>query len=54
MVAAIIKFDKQIIQYGWITCLDGGISDTMIARNIVHESEETHDASYIKVTFFLY
>ena len=52
MVAAIIKFDKLIIQYGWIICLDGGTGDTMIARDIVHESEDTCDASYVKVSFF--
>ena len=52
MIAAIIKFDKLIIQYGQITCLDGGTGDTMIARDIVHESKDTCDASYVKVSFF--
>lgn len=53
IVAAIVKFDKPILQYGRVTRLDDG--DTMIAREIVHESEDTRDASYVKVpSFFLY
>ena len=51
-VAAIVKFDKPILQYGQATLLDGG--DTMIVQEIVHESGDTHDASYVKVLRFLF
>src|SRR5271169_2608688 len=53
MVAAIVKLDRPILQYGRVARLDGG--DTMIAREIVRESEDTRDASYVKVSsFFVY
>lgn len=52
IVAAIVKFDKPILQYGRVTRLDGG--DTMVARDIIHESEDTRDASYVKVPPFIF
>lgn len=46
-VASVVNLNLPVVQYGRVTCLDGG--DIMTAQDIIHEYEDTRDASYVKV-----
>ena len=47
VVASVINLNLPVVQYGRVTCLDGG--DIMTAWDIIHKYEDTWDASYVKV-----
>ncbi|KAF7761920.1 hypothetical protein Agabi119p4_9912 [Agaricus bisporus var. burnettii] len=46
IVRAAIKLDAPLLQYGKVTCLGDG--DTMVACDIVGQSESSRDASFVK------
>jgi hypothetical protein len=50
-VKAVIKLDKPIIQYGRVTRLEGG--DCMIGCDLVKQSEDRRDASFVRVEFYI-
>jgi hypothetical protein len=50
-VRAVIKLDEPIIQYGRVTRLEGG--DCMIGCDLVKQREDTRDASFIRVEFYI-
>jgi hypothetical protein len=48
IVRAAIKLDSPLLHYGKVTCLPDG--DTMVACDLVGQSEDSRDASYVKVS----
>jgi len=55
VIQSVVKLDQPITQYGKVTRLEGG--DLMIARDLVQETEDSRDASFIRVEiclFFVY
>lgn len=53
-VQSVIKLDQPIVQYGRVRRLDGG--DLMVGRHFVKQSEDSRDASFVRVSlaFFPY
>jgi hypothetical protein len=51
VVRAAIKLDGPLLQYSKVTCLGDG--DTMVACDIVEQSEDSRDASYVKVSIIV-
>jgi hypothetical protein len=53
-VQSVIKLDQPIAQYGRVRCLGGG--DFMVGRHFVKQSEDSRDASFVRVSlaFFPY
>ncbi len=47
VVQSIVKLDQPIVQYGKVTRLEGG--DVMIGRDLVKETEDSRDASFVRV-----
>jgi hypothetical protein len=50
-VQSIFKLDQPITQYGRVCGLDGG--DRMIGRHFVKKSEDSRDASFVRVEYSL-
>ena len=48
---AAVKLDQPIVQYGKVTRLEG--SDLMVGRDLVIETEDGRDASFVRVSFIL-
>ena len=47
VVQTIVKLDQPIMQYGRVCGLNGG--DRMVGRHLVKETEDSRDASFIRV-----
>ena len=47
VVQSVIKLDQPITQYGRVTRLEGG--DLMIGRDLVPQTEDSRDASFVRV-----
>lgn len=47
VIQSIVKLDQPITQYGRVCGLDGG--DRMIGRHFVRETEDSRDASFVRV-----
>ena len=47
VVQSVIKLDQPITQYGRVTRLEGG--DLMIGRDLVPQTEDGRDASFVRV-----
>jgi hypothetical protein len=52
IIQSIIKLDTPIAQYGRVTRLEGG--DLMIGRDLVPQTEDSRDASFIRVESCLF
>jgi len=53
-IQSVIKLDRPIAQYGRVSRLEGG--DLMIGRHFVKQTEDSRDASFVRVSlvFFPY
>lgn len=47
VVQSVVNLDHPIIQYGKVTRLEG---DLMIARDLIIETEDSRDASFVRVS----
>jgi len=52
VVQSVIKLDQPITQYGRVTRLEGG--DLMIGRDLVPETDDSRDASFVRVESSLF
>jgi hypothetical protein len=52
VVQSVIKLDQPITQYGRVTRLEGG--DLMIGRDLVPLTDDSRDASFVRVESFLF
>lgn len=52
VVQSVIKLDQPITQYGRVTRLEGG--DLMIGRDLVPETDDSRDASFVRVEYCLF
>ena len=50
VVQCVVKLDQPIIQYGKVTRLEG---DLMVARDLIIETEDSRDASFVRVSLVL-
>jgi hypothetical protein len=48
VVQSVIKLDRPIVQYGRVSRLEGG--DLMIGRHFVKQTEDSRDASFVRVS----
>lgn len=48
VVQNFVTFDEPVTHYGRVVCVGGG--DTIMASDMVRRSEDSRDASYIKVS----
>jgi len=48
-IQSVIKLDRPIVQYGRVSRLEGG--DLMIGRHFVKQTEDSRDASFVRVSF---
>ncbi len=51
VVQSVVKLDQPIVQYGKVTCLEGG--DLMVGRDLVIETDDNQDASFVRVSLVL-
>ena len=49
VVRTVVKLDQEIIQFGKVRRLQGG--DLMTGRHFVNKSEDTRDASFVRVEY---
>jgi hypothetical protein len=49
VVQSVIKMNQPITQYGRVSHLKGG--DKMVGHDLVKESEDSQDASFVQVKF---
>ena len=49
VVRTVVKLDQEIIQFGKVRRLQGG--DLMTGRHFVNKSEDTWDASFVRVEY---
>jgi len=47
VIQSVVKLDQPIIQYGRVTRLKGG--DPMVGHDLVKETEDSRDASFVRV-----
>ena len=52
IVQSVVKLDQPLTQYGKVTRLEGG--DLMIACDLVKETEDSQDASFVRVEICLF
>jgi hypothetical protein len=51
VIQSVTKLDLPVIQYGRVTRLEGG--DRMVGRDLVKETKDSRDASFIRVESYL-
>ncbi len=51
LVRTVIKLDREIIQFGKVRRFQGG--DLMTGRHFVKKSEDTRDASFVRVSIVI-
>ena len=47
LIQSVTRLDQPITQYGRVSCLEGG--DLMIGRHFVKQTEDSQDASFVRV-----
>lgn len=51
ILQSVVKLDQPVMQYGKVTRLEGG--DLMVGRDLVTETDDGRDASFVRVSLVL-